>query len=480
MGRITQKPDLKAKSSQLARLFTGLCLIAFFSLCTLPRAYAAATLFLGEPYSYDGALAGTGHAAVYLSGVCANSPTVLRPCAPGETGVVLSRYHRVAGYDWIAIPLIPYLYAVENRDDIPLFADKKLTAFLRDQYRRNHLETLISDLPDGTTPEGDWYELVGASYIRTIYAYEISTTPAQDAALIRKLNGHPNHDRYNLVTANCADFVRQIIDFYHPHAIHRSIVGDLGVTTPKQAAIALSKYSRHHPEFAPQNYVIPQIPGSLPRSKPVHGVLESALTAKKYMLPLFVLHPYVAGSLIIGYFGHGRFNPSQNALVLDANNHLDQPPSRLDRRNLQDRFDEIVASNPKADDVTRRHWAAQHAAAEPTFDASGHAALEIPVNGDVADVGVTRANILTDDVDHVANYEFAVGLLKARVREELKSAPARKSALADVENDLTLLQQLMTLRTEYSPVPTVALNAKQTHSQPLPLEPAPVKANPLP
>jgi len=56
---------------------------------------AGATLFLGEPYGYDGAFAGTGHAAVYLSGVCATSPVVLRRCAPGEAGIVLSRYRGV-------------------------------------------------------------------------------------------------------------------------------------------------------------------------------------------------------------------------------------------------------------------------------------------------------------------------------------------------------------------------------------------------
>jgi len=39
--------------------------------------------------------------------------------------------------------------------------------------------------------------------------------------------------------------------------------------------------------------VIPQVPGTIPRSKPVHGVVECALTAKKYMLPLFALHPFV-------------------------------------------------------------------------------------------------------------------------------------------------------------------------------------------
>jgi len=56
---------------------------------------------------------------------------------------VLSRYKAVAGYDWIAIPLVPYLYAVEKREDMPLFTDAKLVAFLRDRYRRDHLESLI-------------------------------------------------------------------------------------------------------------------------------------------------------------------------------------------------------------------------------------------------------------------------------------------------------------------------------------------------
>ena len=50
--------------------------------------------------------------------------------------MVISRYKRIAGYDWIAIPLVPYLYAVENPEDVPLYATPKLVAFLRDQYRQ--------------------------------------------------------------------------------------------------------------------------------------------------------------------------------------------------------------------------------------------------------------------------------------------------------------------------------------------------------
>src|SRR5579871_4535647 len=101
-------------------LVTSLAALLFLGAAS---ARADVAVLLEEPYSYDGAFAGTGHAAVYLSNICADSPVSLRRCQPGESGVVISRYHRVAGYDWIAVPLYPYLYAVDKPQDIPLFAD---------------------------------------------------------------------------------------------------------------------------------------------------------------------------------------------------------------------------------------------------------------------------------------------------------------------------------------------------------------------
>ena len=62
-----------------------------------PEACANGTILLEEPYSYDGALAGTGHTAVYLTRVCAATPVTLRRCNPGEHGVVISRYTRIGG-----------------------------------------------------------------------------------------------------------------------------------------------------------------------------------------------------------------------------------------------------------------------------------------------------------------------------------------------------------------------------------------------
>ena len=198
---------------------------------------ASATLLLEEPYGAMGFFTATGHAAVYLSGVCAETPTVLRRCAAGETGAVLSRYDGVAGYDWVAIPLIPYLYAVERREDIPLFADAKMVAFLRDHYRRTHLEDLVPDANAGEVPGGNWYELVGSSYDRTIYGFEIETTAVQDDALIRKLNSSPNVSQFHIVSNNCADFAKHLLNSYFPKSLHRSIVADVGMTTPKQAIL---------------------------------------------------------------------------------------------------------------------------------------------------------------------------------------------------------------------------------------------------
>src|SRR2546430_1097967 len=167
---------------------------------------SSASLLLEEPYGTLGFFTATGHAAVYLSGVCAQTPIVLRKCAPGEPGVVLSRYDGVGGYDWVAIPLIPYLYAVERPEDVPLFADAKMAFFLRDRYRRKYLENIAPDAKNGEAPGGNWYQLVGSSYDRTIYGFEIATTPEQDEALIRKYNSSGNDSHFHLLSNNCADF----------------------------------------------------------------------------------------------------------------------------------------------------------------------------------------------------------------------------------------------------------------------------------
>ena len=125
---------------------------------------------------------------MYLSHICAASPTELRMCQPGEFGVVISRYHRVAGYDWIAIPLIPYLYAVNNVSEIPASVDKEQVAALRDAYRRSHMEELAPDDKDGGAPVGEWTQLVGSAYDRTIHGFQVVSTEEEDERFIAIFN----------------------------------------------------------------------------------------------------------------------------------------------------------------------------------------------------------------------------------------------------------------------------------------------------
>ncbi len=401
------------------------------------QARASATLLLEEPYSVDGTFAGTGHVAVYLDRVCADTPFQLRRCKMGEQGVVLSRYHGIAGYDWFAIPLVPYLYAVEQPEQVPLYADPKLVSFLRDQYRRKHFQQFIPDGADGGVPEGPWVQLVGSSYDRTSYAFEIETSAEKDDELIRNLNARNNVGMYKLLSSNCADFVKGIINFYYPGALHRGIIGDFGVTTPKQIAKCLMRFTKHHAELESAHYVIPQVPGTMKRSKPVRGVVESAFKAKKYMAPLLVWHPAIVACFAAAYFsGSTGFDPGKHALVFDPRRDLEAPISAQQRREYQNRLEQLARSIAEDTGADASKW--PQLAADPQLDAAGRPVLRLHTADGPIEVGLSRENI----VNGPESQDIAQRLLLVRVREELLRKSSAKVASSDVHSDLLLLEEL--------------------------------------
>ncbi len=295
------------------RLFSGVLALALGA-CAMPSR-ASMTLLVEQPYGKLGIFNPGGHSAVYLDRVCADTPTKLRPCGAGELGVVLSRYDGVGDYDWLAVPLVPYLYAVASTDEIPKTMDRATEVQVRDAYRRQYLESVAPDLQGGLTPPGNWYELVGSSYDRTIYGFRVRTTAEDDAMLIAVFNDQRNKESYNGVYRNCADFVRVLINRVYPHAIHRNYIADLGVTSPKQAARGLAHYAKKHPEAGLDVFVIPQVPGSLPRSRSNTGVLEGVV--RRYGAPLVLISPEVAGVVLVAYVSHGRFEMPKDAPQLN-------------------------------------------------------------------------------------------------------------------------------------------------------------------
>jgi hypothetical protein len=405
--------------------------------------HASATLLLEEPYGKLGFFTGTGHAAVYLSGVCAETPLVLRPCRPGETGAVISRYDGVNGHDWIAIPLIPYLYAVERPEDVPLFADAKMTAFLRDHYRRKYLEAVAPDGKDGETPGGNWYELVGSSYDRTMYGFEIATTPEQDEALIRKLNFSPNRSHFHLVSRNCADFAKDILNFYYPKSIHRSIVADIGITTPKQMAKMLTKYGARHPELQFSRTVIAQVPGGMPRSTTVHGVVESFFKSKKYIVPSVIVSPIFAGCVAAVYVGSGagHFEPDRNAMVFVVGSNPEEPVDHEDLRAYRHELKHLLAGAypDKSSRNVDRVWARIQSQATTTIDAQGHPVLQLHVGERDVQIGVSADSILNGD----APPQLVRQLLEARLQSELTRRTPHGISENQVARDWDLLQKTM-------------------------------------
>ena len=307
---------MKARRQSRVCLAAMLLTAALFGVAA--RARAEMAILLEEPYGRYGEINPTGHAAVYLSRVCAASPTKLRRCAAGETGVVLSRYYKVGGYDWLAMPLVPYLYAVDSLDAVPKYATPEKALQLRDDYRRAHLRTLVPDGPDGARPEGEWVDMLGAGYIRKIYGLRVKTTEEQDNRFIALYNDRTNASHFNLVYENCANFSRDVVDLYFPHAVRRNVLGDAGVMTPRQVARSVLRYGRKHPDLAVSAFVIPQWPGSIPRSRKTRGIAEGFVKSKKYIVPLTLILPELGVGIAVDYMAEDRFAFPKNAEVLSG------------------------------------------------------------------------------------------------------------------------------------------------------------------
>jgi hypothetical protein len=287
------------------KAFVFLAFIAFVFLS--PSGHAQAALLMEEPYGFFGAVNPTGHTAVYFERICAETPTRLRRCQPGELGAVLSRYQGIADYDWIAIPLIPYLYSVESASDVPAEVNRATVNRLRNRYHEAHLLALGHSVSRGNFLHGGWTQLVGVSYERRIYAFRFETTEEQDDAFITKMNAGENRSNFNLLYNNCSDFARRSLNFYFPGTFKRSVFPDAGMTTPKQITYKLARYAHRHPETQMMVFEVPQIPGYRRLSRSNKSIAESLATTA-YAVPIAVLNPYVAGGLFVDYIVRGRYH----------------------------------------------------------------------------------------------------------------------------------------------------------------------------
>ena len=274
--------------------------------CSTIAAHAQAALFMEEPYGFFGTINPTGHTALYFARICAETPVHLRRCRPGESGSVIARYQGIAGYDWVAMPLIPYLYSVEDSSEVPEHVDRAMVRRLRNRYHEDHLGSLGQGVFEGNLVRGGWTQLVGVAYERRIYAFRFATTEDQDDAIIGLLNDHANRSNFDLIYNNCADFARKVLNLYFPHTFRRNFFPDAGMTTPRQIAYKLTRFGSKHPGVDLTVFEIPQVPGYRRMSRSNKSVSASLMTTG-YAVPIVLLNPYLAGGLFLDYVTRGRF-----------------------------------------------------------------------------------------------------------------------------------------------------------------------------
>ena len=275
-------------------------------------AHASLTVLVGEPFGSWGTIMPVGHVSLYLDRVCADGPVKLRMCVPGEPqGAVIARLDAIGRLDWIGSPVMDFLYGTDQLDQILPYTTAETVEALRQKYRREHLAAYFPDGTENIKQDQEWWETVGVLYSRKVYAYQLDTTREQDQRFIALVNAGDNHHAYRLNKMNCADFVANAVNFFYPGMVRTNHAADFALMTPKQVARCVWSYGQQHPEAHLEMYLLPQVPGTLRRSRPVRGSAELFLKTKRYLATLLVIQPEVIAACWILYMDRGRWSMDQ-------------------------------------------------------------------------------------------------------------------------------------------------------------------------
>lgn len=299
--------------------FLSTILIALCCLCFNPAAHGSVAVLVGEPFGNFGTMMPVGHTAIYIDHLCADGPLKLRACHPGEAqGVVVARYHQLGQYDWLASPVMEFLYATDDPARVLSYATIDNSWALRQVYRKRYLEAIVPDGTEYDKATDEWWESAGTAYTRRIWGYQLATTAEQDRRFMNIMNERPNAHDYRLNNNNCADFAANMMNLYFPGSVRRDRTADFGWMTPKNVARCVEAYGHAHPELKLKAFEVPQVQGSLRRSRPVRGAAEAGLTTKRYLATLLVIQPEVPVVCAILYLKHGRWKIGKGAEPVSA------------------------------------------------------------------------------------------------------------------------------------------------------------------
>ena len=476
----THGPILARRSRPNQQVLLTVLFVCLFVVSLCPPARADVGVILNESLKsgLSSKIVAAGHSAVYLSRVCPVSPVRLRLCEPGEQGSVISTYSNFdedQRFQWNIVPLSVFLYGVEDVRKRPLFASPQVKRLLEEQYRQNFLSAYCSGPPCSTNEKANWRDMVGATFDRSVYVFVMATTVQQDQDFIATFNALPNDGHFNMFFRNCADFTKEAVNIYFPHATHRDYLNDFGMTSPKAVAHSFVRYALHHPDAQLRVLHFAQLPGTIERSNPARDGTEQIFHAKKLLIPGLFLAAHELPVFPISYFLTGRFNPQRewekhpSTLTAESGRQTDASGSGGDEGRVgqlkaaeekqradivgsseeweqyRREFGEIVDEAVRQEGIPERNslnrfFRQFDQTGRPVLDDDGSLWMQVADSGGTYRVGLNADNIFAPNSDPHLAFE----LLLARVNEALKSSPHSRETMVEFRENWALLRQAET------------------------------------
>jgi hypothetical protein len=446
-------------------------MLALAFLLAPPSARADLGIIVADPTDLGSSrYTSAGHSLIYFSGVCPDSPIRARLCRPGEQGSIVTSYpnfREAQPYSWNLVPASLYLHGSLTPGARLLYGSPYVKQALELHAREHLLEPVCRSTACPELPHSYWRDLVAATVDRDIFLYAVHTTPAQDQAAVDWLNHDPNINHYNPITSNCADFAKSLVNAIFPHSVHRDLLNDIGMMTPKAAARSFTSWAVKRPELGFYSLHFAQLPGDVRRSGLARSGTETVIHTKKYLIPAVVLGDWeLPTSIVASYLFTGRFNlykaytqhPAPTAAALEENsqaqpNHhqvsildADQatPPITLPDTpqawaSYRQRF-AAIEDSPEARNLTagrKRFFPQPYATATATVDADGLAWLTPDPSNPTRRVGLSSQNLLSPASDPELSFQLMLG----RVRYTLAAKNRMRESLQEFRQDWSLLEQ---------------------------------------
>lgn len=323
------KDNKKFKLRKLRPRRPWLWLLIVFCALVVPVEARIGVVMMESLPGTAGYVAQGGHSALFLTETCTDDFVSMRACTDADPfwGVIAERtatFSSKAKYDWLVMPASISLYAVEDEANAPLIVSadirKKLIEnfYFKNSTFRNlvvgsdpEFEKGMALEKDYRFPKGRWQNLLGSKMRRTLYTVWIDdVSGGMERDLVAAINGFSNRPKYNtllfLFAGNCSKWVQQSlssIEVIKEAGFGQNFSGDGIFTSPKgvtdEAFQAARKIMAKYSQVYVTVELIPQIPGTYPKSSEPYYVIESAFRNKLVWPVIAFFHPV--------YFLIGRF-----------------------------------------------------------------------------------------------------------------------------------------------------------------------------